>query len=85
MGIIAAISWFLIERNPAKRFTPIRLPGVAAFQQSAAGCRRTDTRGGDLGLEGGITAVADDLRADSAVMAAIAAFLYTCIHFSTLP
>src|ERR1700731_120361 len=27
MGIIEAISWFLIERNTIKRFTPTRLPG----------------------------------------------------------
>jgi hypothetical protein len=26
MGSIEAISWFLIERNTIKRFTPTRLP-----------------------------------------------------------
>jgi hypothetical protein len=32
MGSIEAISWFLIERNTIKRFTPIRLPVVVAVQ-----------------------------------------------------
>src|SRR3979411_1129986 len=32
MGIFEAISWFLIDRNTIKRFTPIRLPVVVAVQ-----------------------------------------------------
>jgi hypothetical protein len=48
-----------------QRFTSIRLPVAVAVPRSAAGCRRTEfSEWRPRQLEGGITAMAHDLRAD---------------------
>jgi hypothetical protein len=55
----------VLEHTTTERLTPTQDRVAAAVLRSAAGYREQSSRNGDLGhLEGDITAVADDLRAD---------------------